>query len=71
LNSKYWCPGRTEAIDALPQNWKSENNRLVTPPSLVSKVINKMVLEKASGTLIVPEWKSVRYSMEIITTNIL
>ncbi|XP_062603797.1 uncharacterized protein LOC134265592 [Saccostrea cucullata] len=57
FNSKYWCPG-TEAIDAFTQVWVSENNWLVPPPIFIPRVINKMVAEKASGTLIIPEWKS-------------
>nr|XP_022336293.1 uncharacterized protein LOC111132768 [Crassostrea virginica] len=48
FNSKYWCPG-TEAIDAFTQGWVCENNWLVPPPSLISRVINKMLAEKASG----------------------
>lgn len=60
FNSKYWCPG-TEAIYAFTQVWVSENNWLVPPPSLISRVINKMMTEKASGTLIIPEWKSSPY----------
>lgn len=39
FNSKYWCPG-TEAIDAFTQVWKSENNWLFPPPSIIPKVIN-------------------------------
>ena len=68
FNSKYWCPG-TEAIDAFTQGWVCENNWLVPPPSLISRVINKMLAEKASGTLIIPEWKSAPYWPLIFDRN--
>lgn len=60
FNSKYWCPG-TEAVDAFTQVWVSENNWLVPPPSYIPRVINKMIAERATGTLIIPEWKSSSY----------
>ena len=60
FNSKYWCPG-TEGIDAFDQCWSNENNWIVPPPSLIPRVINKILREKASSTLIVPEWKSSPY----------
>lgn len=53
FNSKYWCPG-TEAVDAFTQVWVSENNWLVPPPSYIPRVINKMIAERATGTLIIP-----------------
>ena len=60
FNSKIWCPG-TEAIDAFGQSWQSDINWLVPPHSQAAKVVNKMVFEKAQGTLILPEWKSAPY----------
>lgn len=60
FNSKYWCPG-TEAVDAFSQVWVSENNWLVPPPSYIPRVINKMIAERATGTLVIPEWKSSSY----------
>ena len=57
FNSKVWCPG-CEAIDAFKQNWSNEMNWLVPPPSDISLVINKMKVDSAKGTLVVPEWKS-------------
>jgi len=60
FNSPIWCPG-TEAVDAFSQYWGRENNWLVPPPSLISRVLNKMKNDKAYGTLILPEWKSASF----------
>lgn len=57
FNSKHWCPN-TSGINAFDQDWKSEINWIVPPPSLVSKCIQKMKQEKSIGTLIVPYWRS-------------
>ncbi|VDI20858.1 Hypothetical predicted protein [Mytilus galloprovincialis] len=57
FNSKHWCPN-TSGINAFDQDWKSEINWIVPPPSLVSKCIQKMRQEKSIGTLIVPYWRS-------------
>jgi hypothetical protein len=48
FNSPIWCPG-TEAVDAFSQYWGRENNWLVPPPSLISRVLNKMKRDKAYG----------------------
>lgn len=57
FNSKYWCPG-TEGVDAFHQFWGDEINWLVPPPILISEVVRKAVLDRASSTLIIPQWKS-------------
>ena len=57
FNSVVWCPG-TEAIDAFSLTWTRDNNWLVPPPSLICRTINKLILDKAKATLIIPEWKS-------------
>jgi hypothetical protein len=48
-------------VDAFKQSWKGENNWLVPPPRLVCKVLDKMKLEEATGTLVVPKWVSAPY----------
>ena len=60
FNSRWWVPG-TEAIDALNEKWTGENNWLVPPPRLISNCINKIEMEKANGTLVLPEWRSAPY----------
>ena len=55
--SKFWeenCSG----VDALAYNWANEFCWTVPPVSLVSKVINKILQDKAKGVLIVPRWRS-------------
>ena len=44
FDSKFWCPG-TSGIDAFTVNWEGKNNWLVSPPTLIPKVINKFKLE--------------------------
>lgn len=60
FNSRWWVPG-TEAIDALKEKWTGENNWLVPPPRLILNCINKIEMEKANGTLVIPEWRSAPY----------
>lgn len=57
FNTRWWCPG-TLGVDAFAQNWSNETNWMVPPPRLAGKVIDKIVKDKADGTLIVPLWKS-------------
>lgn len=60
FNSKFWCTG-TSGINAFSVSWDGENNWLVPPPRLVPHTINKMIQDKGSHTLIVPEWTSAAY----------
>lgn len=57
FNSKWWVP-QTLGINAFDQTWSNENNWIVPPPKLILKCINKLKKEQATGTLVVPKWKS-------------
>ena len=57
FNSKYWCPG-TSGVYAFAFNWHSDNNWLVPPISLVSKVLTHLRHSCAKGVLIIPKWES-------------
>lgn len=57
FNSRFWEP-LSEAIDALAQNWQNENNFVNPPWALLPQVIDKIVKEQASATLIAPMWPS-------------
>ena len=57
FNSRICCVG-SEAVDALTQNWSGELNWWVPPPKLITKCLNKIISEKAPGTLVIPMWKS-------------
>ena len=56
--SRWWIEG-TDGINALDQYWgKPGNNWAVPPPRLISLTLEKMKIDSAEGTLIVPEWPS-------------
>lgn len=46
------------AVYAFTQNWKVENNWLVHPVKLISRVIKHLKKCEATGTLLVPLWPS-------------
>ena len=55
--SKYWqenCSG----VDAFAFKWSNEFCWTVPPVCLLAKVINKILIDKAKGILIVPRWRS-------------
>ena len=60
FNSRFWCPG-TSSVDAFSCSWDSENNWLVPPLSLVCRTVSHLKASKASGTLIIPAWKSASF----------
>ena len=49
---------KAEAIDALSQTWRGENNWIAPPFPLIKKVIQKLKLKRAEATVIVPEWRA-------------
>lgn len=57
FNSRFASPG-CEGVDALAQNWSSDNNWVCPPPAMIVPVIHHFKNCKASGTLIIPEWPS-------------
>ena len=57
FNSRYWNPG-SESVDTFTCYWANENNWLVPPISLIAKTILHLKANKASGTLIIPNWPS-------------
>lgn len=65
FNSRWWVPG-TEAVNAFDQPWSNECNWMVPPPRLASLCLIKLQKEKASGTLVVPEWKSAPYWVKLV-----
>ena len=68
FNSKVWYPG-SEAVNAMQQCYSNNVNWLVPPPALASAVVNKLIKDKASGTLIVPEWKSAPFWLLIASSS--
>ena len=57
FNSRFWCPG-TKGVNAFSLDWSNENNYLVPPVHLITRVIYHAILTKSTGTLIVPWWPS-------------
>lgn len=55
--SRWLCPG-CEGVDAFTMNWSVDNNWLVPPVYLISRVLKHMDYNGESGTLIVPYWPS-------------
>ena len=57
FNSRCWNPV-SEAVDTFTVNWDAENNWWCPPVCLIPKVIAHAQACGASGTLIVPKWKT-------------
>ena len=68
FNSRFWVPG-TEAVNSLHQNWSGEINWIVPPPVHILKCLRKIELEKASGTIVIPVWKSAPYWPELFASD--
>ena len=68
FNSRWWVPG-TIGVDAFSQPWQHEVNWLVPPPALISDCLDKIVSEKAVGTMIVPQWKSAPFWPKLFESN--
>ena len=60
FNSKFWCFG-THGVDAFKFNWSNDVNWVVPPPSITCDAIHKIIRDRATCTLIVPEWKSAAF----------
>ena len=68
FNSKFCCPD-TEGVDAFQYSWANENNFLVPPVYLVSRVLRHLEYFKAKGVLVVPYWTSATFYPLIINRN--
>ena len=60
FNSKYFQPG-TCGVNAFSQNWEFDNNWLCPPVYLTTKVVNHSRVCRATGTLVVPLWRSAHF----------
>ena len=60
FNSKYFSPG-CAAVDALAQDWSSDNNWLCPPVHLIVPAVKHLRYHKGVGTLIIPEWPSASF----------
>lgn len=56
----------TGGIDALAQmNWHTENNFVNPPVRLMNKVLDKIASEKATATVIAPEWTAMQWCRKL------
>ena len=60
FNLKFASPGCSE-VDALAQDWSSENNWICPPVSLIVDSVHHLMSCSGSGTLIIPEWPSAHF----------
>lgn len=60
FNSKYFSPG-CSAVDALAQDWGSDNNWLCPPVYLIIASVKHLCCHKGVGTLVIPEWPSAAF----------
>ena len=66
FNSRFWEPG-SEGIDALAQDWHCENNFINPPWTLLPKVVEKIIQEKAWATVVAPVWPSQHWFQKLQT----
>jgi hypothetical protein len=55
--SRFWNEG-CAGVDAFSESWSCTLGLFVPPISIISRVIHKMIQDKARGVLIVPQWFS-------------
>ena len=65
FNSRWWLPG-AEAVNALDQCWEGECNWMVPPPRLIVLCLSKLKHDRACGTLVVPEWFSAPFWVQLV-----
>ena len=54
-NSLFWDVG-TEAVDAFTQDWGEENNYINPPWALLSRIVEKLIADRATATVIAPQF---------------
>ena len=54
-------PLTTINVDALAQDWSSDNNWLCPPAHLIVAAVKHLRYHKGVGTLIIPEWPSASF----------
>ena len=68
-NSYFSDPG-TAAVDALAQPWRGENNFINPPFHLLSRVLQKLIAEEATATIIAPWWPNQPWFRSILRHSI-
>jgi hypothetical protein len=57
FNSMRRCPG-SEAVNAFTQDWSKDNNWINPPFSMLQLVINKIIRQRATATIVAPIWRA-------------
>ena len=68
-NSLFLDPG-TEAVNAMGQNWHSENNFINAPFWMLGKIIKKLKKDQAQATVIAPKWPAQTWYRDLIELSI-
>ena len=56
-------------MNAFDQCWSGEYNWIVPPPRLISLCLSKLEQDRASGPLVVLEWFSAQFWVQLVKTN--
>ena len=56
-------------MNAFDQCWEGECNWMVPPPRLIVLCLSKLKHDRACGTLVVPEWFSAPFCVQLVDTN--
>ena len=56
-------------MNAFDQCWEGECNWMVPPPRLIVLCLSKLKHDRACGTLVVPEWFSAPFWVQLVDTN--
>jgi hypothetical protein len=68
FNSLRRCPG-SEAVNAFTQDWSKDNNWINPPFSLLHLVINKIIQQRATATVIAPIWKAQPWFQKLLAIS--
>ena len=58
--SRFWNPG-IAGVDAFFQSWEGENCLVVSPVSIITRVLSYIRLQNVAVTLVVPAWPSASF----------
>ena len=60
FNSKFFCP-HSDRVDAFSFSWEHENNYIVTPINVITKLLKHMKSCLTKGVLIAPYWPTAAF----------
>eukprot|EP00117_Sycon_ciliatum_P035818 scpid46825/ scgid27071/ len=69
FNSR-WLDHRTEAVDALAQNWRGTHSFVNPPFRLLPEIISLIKRQEVTATVIAPMWPSQTWFQELRTMRV-